>query len=71
MVISYICETQYRCYDFMLVYGVEPVLPVEIELLATYFVVVAQLDPFKNDYATKYITTLECLEEYRSETSKR
>lgn len=55
----------------MLVYGVEPVLPVEIELLATYFVVVAQLDPFKNDYATEYITTLECLEEYRSETSKR
>lgn len=47
---------------FMLVYGVEPVLLVEIELPAARLIAIAtQLDPFNNDYATECITTLECL----------
>lgn len=56
---------------FMLAYGAETMLPMEIEVLAARLATTAQVDPFtNNDHTTKCITALERLEEYRSDTSK-
>ena len=56
---------------FLLVYGSEAVLPIEIELPAVRLAAAAQLDPFHGDYALERIAALERLDEYRRDTSKR
>lgn len=56
---------------FMLVYDVKVVLPVEIELPSACRATTTQLDPLHTDYAIKCITTLERLDEYKHDTSKR
>lgn len=55
---------------FMVAYGAETVLRMEIEVVAA-LATTAQVDPFtNNDHTTECITALERLEEYRSDTSK-
>lgn len=51
-----------RVMPFTLVYGVEVMLPIEIELPALCLVAATQLDPIINDYATVCIMALEHLE---------
>lgn len=55
---------------FTLVYGVEVMLPIEIELPTLCLVAATQLDPIINDYATVCIMALEHLEKCQSDTSK-
>lgn len=51
-----------RVMPFTLVYGVEVMLPIEIELPALCLVAATQLDLIINDYATVCIMALEHLE---------
>ena len=56
---------------FLLMYGTEAVLPIEIELPSLRLSVAANLSPSDDEYVKNRIASLEVLQEEREETQKK
>lgn len=60
-----------RVTPFLLMYGSEAVVLVEMELPTACPVIAAKLEPFHRNYAIEHIVTLEYLDKYRNDAGKR